>query len=201
MFRKKTKKPVEIPSLEGVEQERRRLQRNKQFFRSLMSTLSVLIVVAAVAVLISSLFLSLLQVSGSSMEPTLYDNQVILLLKTRDFKTGQLVGLYHEGKILLKRVIGGPGDYIDIDEEGNVSVNAQPLVEPYVTEKSLGECDISFPYQVPDNSYFVLGDHRATSIDSRVSAVGSIRYEQIIGLAVLRVWPLKEFSLIANNES
>lgn len=190
------KKKVNLPALDQVVRERRRLKRNRIFVRSMMSTISVLIVVAAVAVLISSLFLSLLQVSGSSMEPTLYDGQVILLLKTRDFKTGQLVGLYHEGKILLKRVIGGAGDYITIDEDGNVAVNGQLLDEPYVTEKSLGECDIRFPYQVPDRAYFVMGDHRSTSIDSRSSVVGSIRYEQIIGLAVARVWPLSEFEIL-----
>lgn len=195
MFLRRKKKVI-LPALDQVVQERRRLKRNKLFVRSMMSTLSVLIVVAAVAVLVSSLFLSLLQVSGSSMEPTLYDGQVILLLKTRNFETGQLVGLYHEGKILLKRVIGGTGDYISIDADGNVTVNGELLDEPYVTEKSLGECDIRFPYQVPDGAYFVMGDHRSTSIDSRSSVVGSIRYEQIIGRAIVRVWPLEEFEFI-----
>lgn len=189
-------KTVPVPSIEQVESEMLRLRRSKQFVRALTSTVAVLVVVAAVAVLVATLFLPVLQVSGSSMEPTLQDSNVIVLTKSKNFKTGQLVGLRLEGKILLKRIIGVPGDWISIDHEGNVYVNHELLDEPYVTDKSLGESDISYPYQVPDNSYFVMGDHRSVSVDSRHSSVGCIPYDQIIGRVWLRIWPLPQFSVI-----
>ncbi|MCC8356480.1 MAG: signal peptidase I [Oscillospiraceae bacterium] len=163
---------------------------------TLRPTISGLIVVAALAVLLATLFLPMLQVSGSSMEPTLSDGDIILLVKTDSFETGDLLGFYYQNKLLLKRVIAGPGDIVDIDEEGNVYVNDELLDEPYVTEKSLGESDLSYPYQVPENRYFVLGDNRTTSIDSRSSAVGCIETEQIVGKVILRIWPLKRISII-----
>ena len=187
---------VTIPTSEQVEAERERLQYRKKFRRTLRTTVSALIVVAAVAILLATMFLPVLQVSGKSMEPTLSDQDVILLAKTGDFKTGDLVGFYYQNKLLLKRVIAGPGDIVDIDDEGNVSVNGEVLDEPYVTEKSLGETDITYPYQVPENRYFVMGDNRATSIDSRSSVIGCIEKDQIVGKVILRVWPLKRISFI-----
>ncbi len=151
---------------------------------------------AAAAVLLATVFFPVLQVSGTSMEPTLEDEDIILLIDTDNFETGDLIGFYYQNKLLLKRVIGGPGDVIDIDDEGNVSVNGELLDEPYVTEKALGETDLTYPYQVPENRYFVMGDNRATSVDSRSSAIGCIDIDQVVGKVILRVWPIKNFSLI-----
>lgn len=187
---------VQIPSHEQVKNERQRLIKKKQWKNVVLSTIGILIVVASSAVLTASLFFPVLQVIGESMEPTLKNNDVLLLMKVPELKTGQLVGVRHGGKVLLKRVIGIPGDYISITEDGTVYVNNKKLDEPYVTDKSLGKCDITFPYQVPDKSYFVLGDHRSVSIDSRSEIVGSIRYEQIIGKAVFCVWPFDRIGRI-----
>lgn len=193
---KKGQKRVLIPDRESVVAERERLKYQARFKKVLLSTISILLVVAAAAALIATLYLPVLQVSGTSMEPTLHDGDVIVLMKTADFDTGDLVGLYYNGKIMLKRVIGGAGDYINIDANGDVYVNGVYVDEPYVTEKSLGDCDVSFPYQIPDNTYFVLGDHRSVSTDSRNSSIGCIRTEQIIGRIFLRIWPLKDIAYI-----
>ena len=185
-----------IPSTEEVKAERDRLAYRSRYGRVLRSTIYALVVVAAVAVLLATLFLPVLQVSGTSMEPTLADGDIILLLKSESFTTGDICGLYWQNKLLLKRVIGGPGDIIDIDAAGNVTVNGQALDEPYVTDKALGECDITLPYQVPENRYFVMGDHRSTSVDSRSSVIGCIEKEQIVGRAFLRVYPFDRISLL-----
>lgn len=191
-----TPRTVEIPSAEAVAKERERLQYKKKYNRTLRSTIYALLVVAALAVLVATIFLPVLQVSGTSMEPTLDDGDIILLLKSERFTTGDICGLYWQNKLLLKRVIGGPGDIIDIDAAGNVTVNGQELDEPYLTDKALGECDITLPYQVPENRYFVMGDHRSTSVDSRSSVIGCIEKEQIVGRAFLRVYPFDRISLL-----
>ena len=185
-----------IPSTEEVKAERERLAYRSRYTRVLRSTIYALVVVAAVAVLLATLFLPVLQVSGDSMNPTLQDKDVIVLVKSGSLKTGDLCGFYWQNKLLLKRVIGLPGDIISLDENGVVTVNGQTLDEPYVDELALGECDIKFPYQVPENRYFVLGDHRATSIDSRSSVIGCVEKNQIVGKVFIRVWPLSSFSLI-----
>lgn len=184
-----------IPSTEEVKAERERLAYRSRYTRVLRSTIYAL-VVAAVAVLLATLFLPVLQVSGDSMNPTLQDKDVIVLVKSGSLKTGDLCGFYWQNKLLLKRVIGLPGDIISLDENGVVTVNGTVLDEPYVDELALGECDIKFPYQVPENRYFVLGDHRATSIDSRSSVIGCVEKNQIVGKVFIRVWPLSSFSLI-----
>lgn len=185
-----------IPSTEEVKAERDRLAYRSRYGRVLRSTIYALVVVAAVAVLLATLFLPVLQVSGDSMNPTLQDKDVIVLVKSGSLKTGDLCGFYWQNKLLLKRVIGLPGDIISLDENGVVTVNGTVLDEPYVDELALGECDIKFPYQVPENRYFVLGDHRATSIDSRSSVIGCVEKNQIVGKVFIRVWPLSSFSLI-----
>ena len=184
-----------IPSTEEVKAERERLAYRSRYTRVLRSTIYALVVVAAVAVLLATLFLPVLQVSGDSMNPTLQDKDVIVLVKSGSLKTGDLCGFYWQNKLLLKRVIGLPGDIISLDENGVVTVNGTVLDEPYVDELALGECDIKFPYQVPENRYFVLGDHRATSIDSRSSVIGCVEKSQILGRVFLRVWPLDRLTV------
>ena len=191
-----TPRTVDIPSAEAIAQERERLRYKKRYKRTLRTTVYALLVVAAIAVLAATILLPVLQVSGTSMEPTLEDGDIILLLKTNNFTTGDVCGLYWQNKLLLKRVIGGPGDVIDIADDGTVTVNGQVLDEPYITEKALGECDITLPYQVPENRYFVMGDHRATSVDSRSSVIGCIEKDQIVGRAFLRVYPFNRISLL-----
>ena len=193
---KEPNKEVPVPSLAEIQRERKRIRRKIYYRQSLRSTVSVLVVVAAVAVLITTLFLPILQISGDSMSPTLAHNEIVVLLKTRDFQQGDLIGFYYQGKILLKRVIALPEDEVVIDSDGNVYVNAQLLEEPYVTDKSLGDCDLEFPYKVPGTGYFVLGDRRSNSVDSRNSMVGTVSRDDIIGKIFLRVWPLDRLGLI-----
>jgi len=193
---KEPNKEVPVPSLAEIQQERKRIRRKTYYRQALRSTVSVLVVVAAVAVLITTLFLPILQISGDSMYPTLTHNEIVVLLKTRDYQRGDLIGFYYQGKILLKRVIALPEDEVVIDSDGNVYVNAQLLEEPYVTDKSLGECDLEFPYKVPGTGYFVMGDRRSNSVDSRNSMVGIVSQDDIIGKVFLRVWPFDRLGLI-----
>ena len=190
-----SREQVSIPSIEEITKERKRIKRGVYYRKSLRGTISVLIVVAAVSVLIATLFLPILQISGDSMSPTFEDGEIVVLFKTASFKRGDEIGFYYQGKILLKRVIAEPGDTVVIDSDGNVYVNAELLEEDYVLEKSLGDSDIEFPYTVPEQSYFVLGDKRDNSVDSRSSVIGCIQSEQIIGRVFLRVWPLNKIKL------
>lgn len=159
----------------------------------LRSTTYSLIVVAAVAVLVAVLWLPVLRIYGTSMTPTISEGEIVVSLKGSSFKRGDLIAMYYSNKLLVKRVIAGPGEWVDIDGDGNVSINGEPLEEPYLSEKALGECDIELPFQVPDGRYFVMGDHRATSADSRASSIGAIPVEDIVGRIVFRVWPLAVF--------
>lgn len=193
---KEPNKEVPVPSLAEIQRERKRIRRKTYYRQALRSTVSVLVVVAAVAVLITTLFLPILQISGDSMYPTLTHNEIVVLLKTRDYQRGDLIGFYYQGKILLKRVIALPEDEVVIDSDGNVYVNAQLLEEPYVTDKSLGDCDLEFPYKVPGTGYFVMGDRRSNSVDSRNSMVGTVSQEDIIGKVFFRVWPFDRLGLI-----
>jgi signal peptidase I len=180
---------VSVPTLDEIQRERKRIRRKEYYKQALRGTISVLVVVAAVAVLIATLFLPILQISGDSMSPTLEHDEIVVLLKTKKFERGDLIGFYYQGKILLKRVIALPEDEVAIDADGNVYVNGELLEEPYVTDKGLGDCDLEFPYKVPGTSYFVMGDCRSNSVDSRNSAVGAISQEDIIGKVFIRVWP------------
>ena len=195
-MREKLEKKVFVPSLKEIQTERKRIRRGSLYWQALKGTIAVLVVVAAIAVLVATLFLPILQISGDSMSPTLEHDEIVVLLKTKDFERGDLVGFYHQGKILLKRVIALPEDEVVIDAEGNVYVNGEVLEEPYVTEKGLGDSDLEFPYKVPGTSYFVLGDRRSNSVDSRNSVIGAISRDDIIGKVFLKVWPLSKFGLV-----
>ena len=181
------------PSSGQLEAELKRVKYRRRYRSVLRSTVYTLVVVAAVAVLVATLWLPVLQIYGSSMTPTLQDGEIIFSVKTADFKPGDIVAFYYNTKMLVKRVICGPGDWVDIDASGTVSVNEVPLDEPYLTEKALGDCNINLPYQVPDGRIFVMGDHRSTSVDSRNTAVGCVADEQIVGKIIFRVWPLSGF--------
>jgi len=194
-LRRKIRNNVNVPSMQEVETERKRIRRGIYYRKALRGTISVLIVVAAIAVLIATLFLPILQISGDSMAPTLEHDEIVILLKTPHFEQGDLIGFYYQGKILIKRVIALPGDVVVIDNDGNVYVNEMLLEEPYVTEKSLGDCDLTFPYQVPGDGYFVLGDRRSNSVDSRASVIGAVTQDETIGKIMLRVWPLSRIGI------
>ena len=186
----------EVPEVDALKKELKRERYKRRFRRLLRSTVNALIVVAAVAALVATLVLPVLQIAGTSMEPTLADGDIVLLVKTKEMETGDLCAFYYSNKILIKRVIGTPGDYIWIESDGTVFLNGEPLDEPYISEKALGECDVEFPYQVPENNYFVMGDKRESSVDSRSSVIGCIPNEQIVGKIFCKLWPLSEFTFI-----
>lgn len=193
---KEPENKISIPSLTEIQHERKRIRRRAYYRQALRGTVSVLVVVAAVAVLVATLFLPILQISGDSMSPTLKHDEIVILLKTKEFDRGDLIGFYYQGKILLKRVIALPEDEVVIDGEGNVYINGELLEEPYVMDKSLGDCDLEFPHSVPGTGYFVLGDRRSNSVDSRNSVVGAVAREDIIGRVCVRVWPLSRIGFI-----
>ena len=195
-MKSKTNPPREIPSLEQLTAELERENYKRRYNRVLRSTIYTLIVVAAVAVLVATIWMPVLQIYGSSMTPTLNEGEIVVSVKGSDFEPGDLVAFYLGNKILVKRCIAGPGQWVDINENGDVFVDGELLDEPYLTEKALGECDQSFPYQVPESRFFCMGDHRATSVDSRHSAVGCVAEEQIVGKIVFRVWPLSGFGAL-----
>ena len=193
LFRRK--KEVALPSKKQVERERKRYRRQKAYNKALSGTVYVLTIVAAVAVLISTLILPVLQIEGTSMEPTLTNGDIVLLMKTTRFERGDLCGFTWNNKLLIKRVIAIPGDWVEIDTDGTVYLNGEALDEPYVQQKAFGECDLEFPFQVPPEQYFVIGDMRESSIDSRNTLIGCVQKEQIVGKVFFRVWPFEELRL------
>lgn len=191
------KRTVSLPSLEQIEMEQKRLRHKSAYRRALSGTVYALIIVAAIAVLISSLLLPVLQISGDSMEPTLNSGEVVVAVKTKIFEIGDLCCFSWNNKTMIKRVIGRPGDWVDIKKDGTVYVNSKKLDEPYVSKKSPETDGRTYPYQVPENSYFMLGDQRETSIDSRNEAIGCIYKDQIIGKVEFRIWPLSDFGAVS----
>ena len=186
----------ELPTLEQLSAELDREKYKRRFRRVLRSTACCLVFVAAAAVLVATVWMPVLQIYGASMSPTLKEGEIVVSVKETDYEPGDLVAFYIGNKILVKRCIAGPGQWLNLDGEGNVYVDGELLNEPYLTEKSLGECDLELPCQVPDNRYFCMGDHRATSVDSRSTAVGCVSEEQIVGKILFRVWPLSEFGVL-----
>ena len=191
----KNSNSTERPSYEQLEAEQNRIRYKRRYRSVLRSTLYTLITVAAVAVLVATLWLPVLQIYGSSMTPTLRDGEIVFSVKTTDMVPGDVIAFYYNNKILVKRVIAGPGDWVNISPDGTVYVNGEMLEEPYLEEKAFGDADIELPYQVPDGRIFVMGDHRATSVDSRHIAVGCVAEEQIVGKIVFRVWPVDRLGL------
>ncbi len=189
----KKKDNIRIPSVPELQAELNRVRYKERYRSVLRSTIYTLITVAAVAVLVATLWLPVLQIYGTSMAPVLQDGDITVSLKTSDFEPGDIISFYYNNKILVKRVIARPGEWVNIDEHGNVFVNNTLLDEPYLVEKAFGDCNIELPYQVPDGKVFVMGDHRSTSVDSRNTAVGCVSQEQIVGKIVFRIWPIHGF--------
>ena len=192
-MRKRKTDSVDLPTTEQIEGELVSLRYKSRYSRTLRSTIAILIVVAALAVLVATLWMPVLRIYGSSMSPTLVDGQIVISVKNARFEPGDVAAFYHGNKLLIKRYIAGPGDWVDLDADGNVSVNGSPLEEPYLTEKAYGETNIQLPYQVPDERYFLMGDNRSVSVDSRNTTVGCISRDQIVGKVIFRIWPLSEF--------
>ena len=186
-------KKADMPTLEQLQKEVDRVHYRRDFSRVMINTIYSLVVVAAIAVLVAVLLLPILRIYGHSMNDTLDEGDIVVSLKGSDFKTGDIIAFYYNNKILIKRVIGKAGDWVDIDQDGNVYVNGNLVDEPYLDDKAFGECNIELPYHVPESKVFVMGDNRSVSVDSRNTAVGCVAEEQIVGKVVYRLWPLKDF--------
>ena len=183
-------------SVEELQEELKREQRKRQYSSTTRNTIFVLVVVAAIAILVATLWMPVLRIYGTSMTPTLAEGDLVLSLRGADFETGDVIAFYYENKLLVKRCIAGPGAWVDMDSEGNVYVNGEVIDEPYIEEKAYGDVTIQFPYQVPEGRFFVMGDHRATSADSRLTIIGCVAEEQIVGKIVFRVLPFSKFSAV-----
>lgn len=187
---------LKIPSIDLLREELEREESRYNFRKTLLNIAGILTVTAAVAVLIATRLLILIQVNGVSMAPTLEKDEIIFLRQTKEVKVGDVIGFYYGGRVLLKRVIACGGDYIEIDKEGNVYVNDEKLEEPYLMDQSLGKCELDFPYQVPEEMLFVLGDNRAVSMDSRIKSIGCVEKDQIVGKVIFRAWPLTRMGIM-----
>lgn len=189
-------KRIELPSTAEIQEAYDKVSFKERLKNSIISTTNILIVVAALAILTAMLFLPVLRIYGESMNNTLHSGELVVSVKNAHFETGDVIAFYYNNNILVKRVIATSGQWVDIDLKGDVYVDNQLIDEPYLEEKSFGEPDIDFPYQVPDERIFVLGDNRAVSVDSRNLAVGCVTSEQVVGRIVFRVWPLSKLGPI-----
>ncbi len=187
---------TQLPDSELVERELTRVRYKSRYKKTLRSTIFTLITAAAAAVLVATLWLPVLRIYGTSMNPTLEEGQIVLSIKDNSLEPGDIVAFYYGNKVLLKRYIAGPGTWVDIQEDGTVLLDGEVLDEPYLTDKAFGISDIEYPYQVPEGCYFLMGDHRSVSIDSRHSTVGAVSKDQIVGKIVFRVWPFEVFGKI-----
>ena len=182
----------QLPETSEIKAAYQKAKYKKTFWETIRSTVFMLVVVAAFAVLIAVLFLPILRIYGNSMKGTLDSGDIVVSVKSTDFETSDVVAFYYNNNILVKRVIAEAGDWVDMDEKGNVYVNKKKLDEPYLANKSYGHTDITFPYQVPENRIFVMGDNREESIDSRNNAIGTVADEQIVGKLIFKIWPLQK---------
>ncbi len=190
------KKELELPASAQLENEINRIRHKRTYFRVLRSTVYTLVTVAAVAVLVATLWMPVLQIYGNSMASTLSDGSIVLSLKTGEYSQGDIIAFYYNNNILVKRVIAGPGDWVNLSEDGTVFVNGAVLEEPYLQDKAFGECNLELPYQVPESRWFVMGDHRSVSVDSRHTAVGCVAEELIVGELVFCIWPMETIGVI-----
>lgn len=190
-------KPLELPTLEQIEAELARVNGKREYGRALRSTFFVLLLVTAVAVIVAVFLFPVLEIKGGTMEPTLQSGQYIVAVTADDYQRGDVIAFYFNNNLLVKRVIAVGGDQVEIDEDGTVTVNGRPLSEPYVTGKTLGECNVTFPFQVPADQLFVLGDNRAQSVDSRNTELGTVTKDLVVGKLMFRVWPLKAMGKIS----
>lgn len=189
------KSPNHLTSAE-IEQELKRERYKHRYRRTLRSTLFALITAAAAAVLVATLWLPVLQIFGASMTPTLEEGQIVVSVKAKNLESGDIVAFYYGNKVLIKRYIAGAGSWVDIQQDGTILVDGEVLEEPYLTEKAFGICDLELPYQIPEGTYFLVGDQRTTSVDSRHSTVGCVAEDDIVGKIVYRVWPLEVFGTV-----
>lgn len=197
MNKAKVKNKLEAPSVQLLEQELEREKYKSRFRRTLRNTVFTLITVSAIAVLVATIWMPVLQIYGNSMTPMLSDGEIVLSLKTSDISKGEVVAFYYNNKILIKRVIGIPGDRIEITDTGDLYINERLIDEPYVSDKALGDSDIEYPYQVPEGKYFVMGDHRSVSIDSRNTSVGCVSQDQVVGRLIFKLWPMKDIGAVS----
>lgn len=189
-------KELKLPTTNELEQA---LYKEKFKFRYktlLKSTVYALIIVVAISVIASTLLFPVFKIYGKSMEPTLVENDIVVCMKKSKYKQGDIIAFYYNNKILVKRVIASSTEWVEIEEDGSIYVNDKLLNEKYIKKKYLGEVDIEFPYQVKEDNYFVLGDERKSSIDSRNSKIGTISKDNIIGKIIVKVWPLKHFGIV-----
>lgn len=186
----------ERPLRDEITDELKQHSRRRRILRIVATTIGGLLTVAAVVVLLATFLFPTLRIYGTSMTPTLQEGEIVVSVKTPEYHTGDIVAFYYNNKILVKRVICGPGDWFDMSKDGTVYVNSIKIDEPYVSEAGFGTCDIDLPYQVPDGEWFVMGDQRLSSIDSRTVQIGCVTEERMVGHVLLRVWPFDALGLV-----
>lgn len=196
MRRRRKAKKRTMPTIDQLRREKAYLEYRSRYYRALVSTIFTLIVIAAITVLVAMLWLPILEMYGNSMTPTLEEGEIALSIQTKKIDRGDIIAFYYGNKLLVKRCIGLPGEIVDIDKDGTVYINGSKLDEPYLKEKSVGECDIDLPYSVPLEEYFVMGDNRAVSLDSRNSVIGCVTRDQLSGKVLFRLWPLSKLGRI-----
>ncbi len=187
------------PTLKQLERELARRDTLSRYMKAIRITIVSLVFVVSISVLLAVIWIPILRVTGTSMTPTLYEDEIVVVRKTDNFKTGEMIAFYYNNKILIKRAIAGSGDMVYMDDKGNVYVNNELVDEPYAVDKGQGICDLKFPYQVPEDCWFVLGDHRSTSVDSRSDQIGCVKQEDVIGKVSLRIYPLNKLSFLTNK--
>ncbi len=181
------------PASDLIQLELNRVENRRRFKRVMRNTLAVLVSVAAIAVLAATFLLPVMRIYGNAMTPTVSEGEMVLAIKTKEPKRGDILAFYYNNRILIRRVIALPGETVSMDEFGNVTVNSLSLAEAYIYQKTIGTCDIEFPFRVPDDGWFVLGDNRLSSIDSRSSVVGCVSEDQFVGKVFVSFWPIQGF--------